>query len=113
MKLPDDLPTLFKSVRKELKLNQKDFGKTLGVTQGVISRYENGTIQNPSPQAIIRVANIYLERMPGAKQEGRLAHQLTALAQSADPKVIEALTALISALSGGSTSPEKTQNVPK
>lgn len=107
MKLPDDIPTLFKLVRKELNLNQKAFGETLGVSQGVVSRYENGTIKNPPPQAIIRIANIYLERVTSTRQETRLAYQLTALAQSADPKIVEALEALISALSGSGASRDR------
>ncbi len=37
-----DRTELIKSVRKDLKMNQADFGRMLGVTSTMISKYEHG-----------------------------------------------------------------------
>ncbi|MES9964554.1 MAG: helix-turn-helix domain-containing protein [Candidatus Sedimenticola sp. 20ELBAFRAG] len=39
---------VLKSARKKLVLNQSDFAKQLGKTQGTLSRYESGDVPPPS-----------------------------------------------------------------
>ena len=47
-----------KELRNERKLNQRDFAKILGISQGSYARYELGWNQ-PSMQVLVKIADFF------------------------------------------------------
>jgi transcriptional regulator with XRE-family HTH domain len=69
-RMADDLATKIRKYRQSLGLNQAEFGDLFGVTQGSVSRWEKGSM--PDPSALIALAarmGVDLRQLIGADFE--------------------------------------------
>lgn len=70
-RMVDDLATKIRKFRQSLGLNQQDFGDMFGVTQGSVSRWEKGSM--PDPSALAAMAGrmgVDLRQLIGADFDG-------------------------------------------
>lgn len=70
-RMSDDLATKIRKFRQSLGMNQQEFGEQYGVTQGSVSRWEKGSM--PDPSALASMAGqmgVDLRQLIGADFEG-------------------------------------------